>query len=207
MKEFSENKSPGSPGPLWSDRPPPGPTRGLFAFVRPVWGSPLTVVALADDVVGVMLHADSLPSSPCLGPDCDLDHESHPPRWHGYLAVAVVGLEGPRILGVSPAAFGALDRLAEEHDGLRGLRLRLTRQSADRQARVLVALTAPDKATGLPAEPDIRPALLERWGLTAAAEALRGDAQGGGQSRAAEEVRRVIGGLFFLPPDAKGGVA
>jgi hypothetical protein len=194
--------------PAWLDSPPPGEDRLPFVVVYPKWRRPVTCAIVGLAVVGVMLHWYGRRSGPCWGSACKFDHMRQAPRWHGYLAIALRSVSRPCILGVSEYAYRELTALADVHNGLRGLVLRVERESDAEDSKVLVHLMTEGKVKHLPEPFDIRPLLLQMWTKQKVMpEAFAAAAEGWPDAQNGERLRQEMGKLFSLPGGGKEGVA
>jgi len=203
MENFQENNPAPEKKPEWRDEPPPRSLTRAYEVLYPRPGRPVQGIILGEQPVGVMLHWDGSRTLPCVRGECNRPHTPRDPYWHGYLPLAVRDAVVPVVLGVSAEAWRQLAGLRAVHGGLRGLRVRLAREKANR-GPVGVNLLSEDRVIKAPPWFDVRPFLMDLW----FPETLRLGGRGPVEEQEAVahgRLARLLNGLFTLSGDSKGG--
>lgn len=140
--------------------------------IEPTWARPLDVTLVGAAPIYHELHWDTEIGRTvvCLGlPKCAYCRCGMGSRPTGYVASVWTGLRKRLITQFSERALESLRLIAEVHNPLRGVRLRMTRVDRRVNAPVRVVMEGLVDPEELPPGFDVRPTLAEMWGLAAIA--------------------------------------
>jgi hypothetical protein len=178
--------------PSWGNEPPTEDANGSIRLIRTPATGTLRAVILSDDLIGTPTHYDGTRTRPCEKMKCELCTKGLPWRWHGYIAVWIVGTQERAILELTAAASQRIVDHRKITGSLRGLDISCTRPKGKANSRVAVALGAVQRPSRtLPPCPDVKAVMSYIWGY---------DPEG------VHAVRNIIGrNEFTLPPPKAGG--
>ncbi len=129
------------------------------------------IIILSGDVSGTDVHWYGSRTKPCLRDKCEIDHETLPPFWRGYLFCWKPRQQEIFCVEVTPAAMAAIDQAYCLYRSLRGCKMNLSRVPEIATGRMRSQLFAPAKnLDSLPEAPSLRKYLCRVWQMTYVSE-------------------------------------
>jgi len=153
--------------------PPPTGRKGpVVLLVQPRPGRPLTLAALAQEVVGYHVHYVNR-TRPCLGEGiCTYCAEGMGRHWYGFLAGLEVRSGALVLAQISSGAWLGCPEAVNCNGHLRGLVIRLWRQGRANNGPMGLEIIPGTKAGDLPPSFDVQAVLGRIWGFRKDARVL-----------------------------------
>lgn len=152
----------------WTNGPPRKESRSMYQIVRSPQEGFLEVVSLSTDITGVFTHWLEGRTQPCTAPNgCLCQSSALSSRWKGYIAAALATNAKVVLVEMSAEAAGLIVPATRhlEAGGLRGHRIRLSRDRRRKGGAIVARITSveryPDRA--MPPDLDVRAELMRIW--------------------------------------------
>lgn len=165
--------------PNWSRDIPTNPNGVALPIRRTPTARALLAVCTSEDLLGCDTHFYGGHTVPCTRPNCKACNESHPFRWHAYLAALEQKSRLHFIFECTAQAAEAFTTWRTAHGTLRGCLFDARRWHSRPNGRVIIRTASIDLTNlSLPIAPDVRKCMAIVWQIpdrdAAVAGALKG---------------------------------